>query len=86
MLNGAGGQEVGHGGLAFACGFDNPGHFAGDYRLAFGELPSQTLTKVKGPAYQSYTKSWGTRIETAGVCSANALSLLRRAESDRHAD
>jgi AraC-like DNA-binding protein len=49
--------------VAFACGFDNPGHFAGDYRLAFGELPSQTLTKVKGPAYQSYTESWGTRIE-----------------------
>jgi AraC-like DNA-binding protein len=40
--------------VAFACGFDNPGHFAGDYRLAFGELPSQTLTKVRGPAYQSY--------------------------------
>jgi AraC-like DNA-binding protein len=35
--------------VAFACGFDNPGHFAGNYRLAFGELPSQTLTKVKGP-------------------------------------
>jgi AraC-like DNA-binding protein len=44
--------------VAFACGFDNPGHFASDYRLAFGELPSQTLTKVKGPAYQSYTESW----------------------------
>jgi AraC-like DNA-binding protein len=39
--------------VAFACGFYNPGHFAGDYRLAFGELPSQTLTKVRGPAYQS---------------------------------
>ena len=36
--------------VAVACGFDNPGHFAGNYRLAFGELPSQTLTKVKGPA------------------------------------
>jgi AraC-like DNA-binding protein len=36
--------------VAFACGFDNPGHFAGNYRLAFGELPSQTLTKVRGPA------------------------------------
>jgi AraC-like DNA-binding protein len=35
--------------VAFACGFDNPGHFSGNYRLAFGELPSQTLTKVKGP-------------------------------------
>ncbi len=44
--------------VAFACGFDNPGHFAGDYRIAFGELPSQTLTKVKGPAYQSYPRPW----------------------------
>jgi AraC-like DNA-binding protein len=35
--------------VAFACGFDNPGHFSGNYRLAFGELPSQTLTKVRGP-------------------------------------
>jgi AraC-like DNA-binding protein len=43
--------------VAFACGFDNPGHFAGDYRVAFGELPSQTLTKVKGPAYQNYGAS-----------------------------
>ena len=46
--------------VAFACGFDNPGHFAGDYRLAFGELPSQTLTKVKGPAYQSHAASLET--------------------------
>jgi AraC-like DNA-binding protein len=29
--------------VAFACGFLNPGHFARDYRLAFGELPSATL-------------------------------------------
>jgi AraC-like DNA-binding protein len=43
--------------VAFACGFDNPGHFAGDYRLAFGELPSQTLTKVRGPASPSYAAS-----------------------------
>jgi AraC-like DNA-binding protein len=28
---------------AFACGFLNPGHFARDYRFAFGELPSATL-------------------------------------------
>jgi AraC-like DNA-binding protein len=28
---------------AFACGFLNPGHFARDYRFAFGELPSTTL-------------------------------------------
>jgi AraC-like DNA-binding protein len=29
--------------VAFSCGFLNPGHFARDYRLAFGELPSATL-------------------------------------------
>jgi len=43
--------------VAFACGFDNPGHFAGNYRLAFGELPSQTLTKVRGPTSQGYAAS-----------------------------
>lgn len=32
---------------AFACGFLNPGHFARDYRLAFGELPSVTLVASK---------------------------------------
>jgi AraC-like DNA-binding protein len=32
---------------AFACGFLNPGHFARDYRLAFGELPSVTLAAFK---------------------------------------
>jgi PAS domain S-box-containing protein len=30
-------------GVAFACGFTNLGHFARDYRQAFGELPSETL-------------------------------------------
>ena len=29
--------------VAFACGFGNLGHFARDYREAFGELPSETL-------------------------------------------
>jgi AraC-like DNA-binding protein len=33
--------------VAFACGFLNPGHFARDYRLAFGELPSLTLGAAK---------------------------------------
>jgi AraC-like DNA-binding protein len=32
---------------AYACGFLNPGHFARDYRLAFGELPSATLAASK---------------------------------------
>ncbi len=32
---------------AFACGFLNPGHFARDYRVAFGELPSVTLAASK---------------------------------------
>jgi AraC-like DNA-binding protein len=32
---------------AFACGFLNPGHFARDYRRAFGELPSATLAASK---------------------------------------
>jgi len=33
--------------VAFACGFLNPGHFARDYRLAFGELPSVTLAQAR---------------------------------------
>lgn len=33
--------------VAFACGFLNPGHFARDYRLAFGELPSVTLASSR---------------------------------------
>jgi AraC-like DNA-binding protein len=35
-------------GIAFACGFQNLGHFARDYRVGFGELPSETL---KGSAH-----------------------------------
>ena len=31
--------------IALKCGFQNPGHFARDFRLAFGELPSETLRK-----------------------------------------
>ncbi|ABD05425.1 transcriptional regulator, AraC family [Rhodopseudomonas palustris HaA2] len=30
---------------AFACGFSNLGHFAKDYRTAFGERPSETLVR-----------------------------------------
>lgn len=32
-------------GVAFECGFTNLGHFARDYRKAFGELPSETLKR-----------------------------------------
>lgn len=32
--------------VAFVCGFGNLGHFARDYREAFGERPSATLTKA----------------------------------------
>jgi AraC-like DNA-binding protein len=31
--------------IALKCGFQNPGHFARDFRLTFGELPSATLKK-----------------------------------------
>lgn len=31
--------------IALKCGFQNPGHFARDFRLAFGELPSETLRR-----------------------------------------
>lgn len=33
--------------IAFRCGFSNHGHFARDYREAFGELPSETLHRSK---------------------------------------
>ena len=31
--------------IALKCGFQNPGHFARDFRLAFGELPSEILKR-----------------------------------------
>jgi len=33
--------------VALRCGFQNSGHFAHDYRLAFGELPSETLIRSR---------------------------------------
>jgi AraC-like DNA-binding protein len=36
--------------VAFACGFGNLGHFASDYRRAFGEMPSETLAHAKSGA------------------------------------
>jgi AraC-like DNA-binding protein len=34
--------------VALNCGFSNLGHFANDYRNAFGELPSLTLARARG--------------------------------------
>ena len=42
MLEG-GNPDISVTGVAFKCGFGNLGHFAADYRRAFGELPSETL-------------------------------------------
>jgi transcriptional regulator GlxA family with amidase domain len=33
--------------VAFACGFQNAGHFARDFKLAFGELPSESLRRAE---------------------------------------
>lgn len=33
--------------IALKCGFQNAGHFARDYRVIFGELPSATLQRAK---------------------------------------
>jgi AraC-like DNA-binding protein len=33
--------------VALKCGFHNSGHFARDYRMAFGEMPSETLTRSR---------------------------------------
>jgi AraC-like DNA-binding protein len=33
--------------VALRCGFQNPGHFARDYRNSFGELPSVTLQRAR---------------------------------------
>jgi AraC-like DNA-binding protein len=32
---------------AFSCNFASPGHFARDYRNAYGELPSQTISRSR---------------------------------------
>ena len=36
--------------VAFVCGFGNLGHFASDYKRAFGEAPSTTLLRAKSGA------------------------------------
>nr|WP_276328826.1 helix-turn-helix domain-containing protein [Bradyrhizobium erythrophlei] len=43
------GGEVSVTQIALKCGFQNPGHFARDFRLAFGELPSEILRKIGRP-------------------------------------
>jgi AraC-like DNA-binding protein len=35
--------------VALKCGFQNSGHFARDFRLCFGELPSETLRRSRTP-------------------------------------
>ena len=40
--------------IALKCGFQNPSHFARDYRLAFGELPSETLKRGRPPPRLRY--------------------------------
>jgi len=35
--------------IAFRCGFANLGHFAREYREAFGQLPSETLARSRLP-------------------------------------
>ena len=42
-------------GLAASWGFFNPGHFARDYRLLFGELPSATLSCRRSSARRDGT-------------------------------
>jgi len=32
--------------IAFKCGFQNPSHFARDFKLAFGELPSDVVKRL----------------------------------------
>jgi len=36
-------------GVSLRCSFQNQGHFARDYRLAFGERPSDTLARARRP-------------------------------------
>jgi AraC-like DNA-binding protein len=38
--------------IAFACGFNNLGHFARDYLKRFGERPSDTIKRAKGGKLQ----------------------------------
>ena len=37
--------------VAFACGFSNLGHFASDYKRAYGEAPSATLQRARISAH-----------------------------------
>jgi AraC-like DNA-binding protein len=46
MLEQAGGPSIIQ--IAYKCGFQNPSHFAKDFKLAFGELPSETLKRLTG--------------------------------------
>jgi AraC-like DNA-binding protein len=43
----SGSPDVGVTATAFRCNFASPGHFARDYRQAFGELPSETIARTR---------------------------------------
>lgn len=39
--------------IALKCGFQNPGHFARDYKSLFGELPSVTMQGARKATYRA---------------------------------
>ena len=45
LLRGA--KDASVAGASLLAGFSNQGHFAREYRVAFGELPSETLKRGK---------------------------------------
>jgi AraC-like DNA-binding protein len=53
--------------VASRCGFFNPGHFARDYRLAFGELPSETLRQSRHAVKFAPEKSSNRSLSTLAL-------------------
>ena len=63
--------------VAFACGFGNLGHFASDYRRAFGEMPSETLAGAKGGGLGDRLLAPRQRMSTTPglACSSQAIAF-----------